>query len=127
MEQNANELFLSIEDEDTYALICNFLYDIKDIPEYATISELCYLLDKNSFKNIVRYFGGRSFTVPTKKEIAEAIQVIKLYNFYEIEKRPWKDAVLLAGFSSSSGKMAKNKLEKLKATMKKYNVGNRNY
>ena len=48
-------------------------------------------------------------------------------SFYEVEKYSWKDAVSMAGFSSSKGKSAKNKLNKLKETIKKYNFGNRNY
>ena len=127
MEQSMNEVFLSMSESDTNALMCNFLYDLKDIPEYATISELCYLLDGDSFKNLIRYFHGKTFRVPEVSEIAEAIQVLKLYNYYEVEGRPWKDAVLLSGFASSSGKLAKNKLDRLKETMKKYNIGNRNY
>ena len=127
MEQNMNEVFLSMEEADTYALMCNFLYDLKDIPEYSTLSELSYLLEGQSFKNLIRYFHGKTFRVPEVSEIAETIQVLKLYNYYEIEKRPWKDAVLLSGFASSSGKLAKNKLERLKETMRKYNIGNRNY
>ena len=47
--------------------------------------------------------------------------------YYEIEKRPWKDCVKLAGLDTSSGKLAHNKLEKLKNTMTTYNFGNRSY
>ena len=62
-----------------------------------------------------------------KKELADLVQVLLLFQYYEIEKRPWKDAVLLAGFPPSKGKYAKNQLGRLKETLKKYNFGNRTY
>ena len=34
---------------DVYALICEGLYALKDYKKYSTISELSYLLDRESF------------------------------------------------------------------------------
>ena len=122
-----NEIVSNLQKQDVYAIVCSFLYDLKDIPEYSTLSELCYLLNKESFMNLINYFGGQTVRIPTKQELSDMIQILLLFQFYEIEKRPWKDAVLLAGFDSSKGKYAKNQLEKLKETMAKYNFGNRTY
>lgn len=119
--------FLEMQTSDTYALLCSFMYEMKDIPEYTVLSELCYLLDKDSFEKLFKYFSGMTIKIPTQKELVEAIQVLKLYQYYEIEHRPWKDCVLMAGLPSSGGKMAHNNLERLKETMKKYNFGNRDY
>ena len=127
MAQNPNELFSELSDAETYAALCDFLYEVRGIPQYAYLSELCYLLDKESFMNLVYYYSGTQFVVPTTKEIAEAVQIMKLYNSYEIEKRPWKESVQAAGFDSSSGKRAKNWLNRLVETFKKYNIGNRRY
>jgi hypothetical protein len=97
------------------------------IPEYSIISELCYILDVDSFMKLIKYFKGQTIRIPTEEEFCEAIKILLLYHYSEIEKRPWKDSLALAGFSSSSGKLAHNKLDKLKETLQSYNVGNRDY
>lgn len=127
MVENVNEIISKLQKKDIYAILCSFLYDLKDVPEYATLSELCYLLDTESFLHLINYFSGQTIKIPTKQEFSDLMQVLLLFQYYEVEKRPWKDAVQLAGFSSSHGKSAKNKLAKLKETVKKYNFGNRTY
>ena len=127
MAANVNELIDKMNDQDVYSVLCSFLYDLKKVPEYAMLSELCYLLDVESFLNLLKYFEGQTIKIPTKDEFAELVQVLLLFQYYEIEKRPWKDCVKLAGLDTSSGKLAHNKLEKLKNTMTTYNFGNRSY
>ena len=127
MPKTVDELVSKMQEQDVYSIICSFLYDLKNIPEYTTLSELCYLLDVESFLKLIKYFGGQTVTVPTKEELVDTIQVLLLFQYYEVEHRPWKDAVTLAGFDSNRGKGAGNKLNRLKETLEKYNFGNRNY
>ena len=105
----------------------SLLYDLRKVKEYATISELCYTLDIDSFMKLIDTFGGQTVTVPTKQELAELIQVVRLFEYFEVEGRPWKESVQRAGLNSSEGKKAANKLSALKETMKKYKFGNREY
>lgn len=127
MVENTTELVNNLRDRDVYSIICSLLYDLKDIPQYSTISELCYMLDVDSFLNLIQYMEGRTIKIPTKEEFADTMQVLRLFHYSEIEKRPWKDCVLLAGYESGSGKLAKNKLERLKKTLANTNIGNREY
>lgn len=126
-KEDINQVFMNMQTSDTYSLLCSFLYEMKNIPGYSPLSELCYMLDRDSFEKLLIYFEGKTVTFPTKEEFVDAVRMVKLYQYYEVEKRPWKDCVLLAGYESSSGKLAHNKLEKLKETLEKYNFGNRNY
>ena len=127
MSNTPSELVSKMQEQDVYSVICSLLYDLKRVPEYTTLSELCYLLDVDSFLKLIKYFGGQTIKIPTKEELSEVIQILLLFQYSEVEKRPWKDAVLLAGFDSNRGKGAHNKLDKLKETLTKYNFGNRNY
>ena len=34
---------------DIWSMMCFVLFNVKQIPEYASISELCYILDKKNF------------------------------------------------------------------------------
>ena len=127
LAENVNEIIGKLQDADVYSIMCSLLYDLHKVPQYSVISELCYLTDIKSFVNIIKYMAGRTIKIPTKEEFAEAIQVLRLFQYVEIEKRPWKDAVLLAGYDSGSGKLAKNKLERLKSTLANIKVNNREY
>ena len=35
------------------------LYKLKDLPEYLTLSELCYVLDSSNLPKFLSYFGTR--------------------------------------------------------------------
>lgn len=124
---NLSEVMSNLRKSDVYSILCSFLYDLHQIPEYTTLSELCYLLDIDSFMNFIKYFSGKTIKVPTKKEFSDAMQVLLLFQYYEIEKRPWKDCLIMCDIPTSKGKLMHNKLDKLKETMQKYNFGNREY
>ena len=127
MTNEINKILSKFKEADVYALICGYLYEYKEIPEYSIMCELAYLLDSKSFINLIKYFEGKTFTVPTKEEFQTAIRTILLYQYYEVDKKPWKEALIDAGFDSSDGRAAQIQLRKLKDTIEKYNYGNRNY
>lgn len=127
MADTVAELMSKTTKPDVYSILCSFLYDLKEVPEYSTLSELCYLLDINSFLNLLKYFEGQTIKIPTKEEFAEVVQILLLFQYYEIEKRPWKDCIKLVGLDTCNGKMAHNKLDRFKKTMQQYNFGNRSY
>jgi hypothetical protein len=128
MADTVHEIVSSMSKQDVYSALLGFLYELRSIPEYSLLSELSYLVkDSETLVKILSFFSGQTVKFPTEDELSECIQILRLYQYYEVEKRPWKDSVKLAGFDSSSGKLATNKLNKLKETIKKYNFGNRNY
>lgn len=127
MNDNINKVLSKFKESDVYALICGYLYEFKDIPEYSIISELAYLLSADSFVNLVTYFAGQTFKVPTKEEFQGAIRTLLLLQYFEIEGRDWKESLKAAGFDTSDGRAAQIQLNKLKTTLEKYRYGNRNY
>ena len=128
MADTSIETIKSLSDAGIYSAILGFLYELKRIPEYSLLSEISFLTkDRESFLNLMEYFAGKTITFPTEDELADALKIIRLYQVYEIEGRPWKDAVKIVGFDSSSGKLAKNKLDKFKEMLRKYNFNDRGY
>jgi hypothetical protein len=127
MNDNINKVLSKFKESDVYALICGYLYEFKEIPEYSIISELAYLLSAESFVNLITYFEGQTFKIPTKAEFQNAIRTLLLLQYFEIEGKPWKDSLVEAGFDTSDGRAAQIQLNKLKATLDKYRYGNRNY
>lgn len=124
---STSDLLAKFNEQDVYAILCGYLYEFKEIPEYSILSELVYLMDSKSFINLIKYFEGQTIRIPTKEEFQNTIKVLLLLQYFEIEKKPWKESLQLAGFLTSEGRSAQKKLEKLKNTLQKYNYNNRNY
>lgn len=123
-----SEIMKSITDQDVYSVILGFLYELRNEPEYAVLSELSYLIkDRESCLNVLEYFAGKTVTFPTEEELSQSIQTLRLYEAYEVEGLSWKDALKKVGFDTAHGKIAKNRLEDLHKMIKKYNFGNRGY
>ena len=65
-----------LDKKDISSLILFSIFKLKEIPQYATLSELVYLLDEKSFSNLLNYFGGKTITIPTAKEFNEIVSAL---------------------------------------------------
>lgn len=124
---NLSDITGKFSDPDVYSVICSFLYDLREDPKYSVLSELCYMCNKESFVNILVYLSNTTVRIPSAAEFVDCMRTLLLFQYFEVEGRPWKDAVEAAGFDPKSGKRARNKLDRIKDTLTKYNYGNRNY
>lgn len=73
---------------DTYSLILFAISKLRNEPEYATLSELCYVLDNNSLVNFLDYYGGMTIKVPTKAEFREIVDALLIYQYTNLEGNP---------------------------------------
>jgi hypothetical protein len=80
IKNSLNALQLS----DIYSLMFFLLYKIQDVPEYATLSEICYLLDGNNLLRLLAYFAGKTITIPTEEELVILIDALLLYQYINI-------------------------------------------
>lgn len=87
-KQNLNALQLS----DVYSLMLFLLYKTQDIPEYATLSELCYLLDGNNMTRLLTYFAGKTIKIPTEKDFVVLTNALLLYQKVNIEGEDFVEA-----------------------------------
>lgn len=88
IRKNLNTLQLS----DIYSLMFFLLYKIQDLPEYATLSEICYLLDGSNLTRLLTYFAGRTIKIPTEKEIAILTNALLLYQYINVEGNSFAEA-----------------------------------
>lgn len=88
IKANLNNLHLS----DIYSLMLFIIYKIQDIPEYAVLSELCYLLDGNNLTRLLTYFAGKTITFPTEDEMATLTNALLLYQYINIDGLSLVDA-----------------------------------
>ena len=66
---------------------------MNEVPEYSTLSELCYVLDGDNLSKFLRYFGGMTIKVPTLREMRLLLQGLLLYQYVNIEEGEYNEAL----------------------------------
>lgn len=64
---------------NVYSLLLFVLFKLSDLPETAPLSQLVYVLDKDNFIKLLKYFGGSTVTFPTIHELQVVIYCLTLY------------------------------------------------
>jgi hypothetical protein len=119
IKQNLNNLHLS----DIYSLMLFVMYKVQEVPDYAVLSELCYLLDGANLTRLLTYFAGRTVTFPTEKEMTIVTNALLMYQYINIDGNSLTEAQ-----GKLNGLTAKQKEEtlelylKLIPIMKAYNI-----
>lgn len=117
---------VKLKEVDVYSLILFALFKLKDIPEYSTLSELVYILDKESILKLCEYFGGMTIKVPTIEELEYVVYSLVLYQYVNIEHMNYDDAVSLIGHKSSDLREVKKNYNNMCKILDQYNFKNRN-
>lgn len=84
-----------LNDTDLWSLMLFVLYKVKEVPEFAGLSELAYVLDKKNMLKLCEYFGGTTITVPRVEEMEELIYSLLLYQYVKIDGIEFDDAIEL--------------------------------
>ena len=95
MKSNIKTSLDNLSSTDIYSLILFALYKMGNVPEYSTLSELVYLVDKESLYNILEYYGGMTIKIPTKYELDVVINSLLLYQFTVIDKKSIEESLPL--------------------------------
>lgn len=83
----------ALNSKDIYSMMLFALYKIKDVPEYSTLSELVYVLDKESLFNFLSVFEGLTIKIPKLSELQEVIYGLMLYTLVNVEEVPYDIAL----------------------------------
>lgn len=108
--------------KDIDSLVMFALYQIKDIPEYSTLSRMAYLVDRNSFLNLCEYFGGITVRIPTVQEVEEVTQALLLYQFIDVDGLDMKKAVSKLALTGNDIRKLKSNYVRLKGVLSKYDT-----
>lgn len=81
IKKNLNSLHLS----DIYSLMLFILFKVQEVPEYAVLSELCYLLDGANMTRLLTYFAGKTVTFPTETDMAILANALLMYQYINID------------------------------------------
>lgn len=114
-----------LRDIDIYSLMLFALYKAKNIPEYASLSELVYILDKDSLLKLCEYFGGITVTIPTIEQLESLVYALVLYQYVNIEHMQYEKAVKLIGHDSKDLREVKSNYCKLCKVLEQYDFAKR--
>lgn len=113
----------SLKVTDVYSLILFALYKIKDIPQYSTLSELAYVLDKDSFFKFLECFGGLTITIPTLKDFKLIVYGLMMYQFVNLEKMEFNEALEKLDITEYQSREVKETYLLICDILKEYNFG----
>lgn len=105
---------------DVYSLLMFALFKLRDIPEYSTLSELVYLIDRENLLKLCEYFGGMTISIPTIDELESLVYSLLLFQYVDIDKMKYDDAIELIGHKSSDLRKVKADYVELKELLSKY-------
>lgn len=107
---------------DIYSLMLFILYKVQDIPEYATVSELCYLLDGSNLTRLLTYFAGKTITIPTQDELAIVINALLMYQYINIDGDSLVKAQSKLNLTAKQKEKATELYFKVIPILKNYNI-----
>lgn len=113
MRKETMEKLSALEREDIYSLLLFALFKMRDDPGYSSISELAYLLNGKSLYNLLEFYGGQTIKVPTLKEFNTVVQALLLYQFINIEKIEYSQAITLVDTTYCTEKEIKDCYSKM--------------
>ena len=113
----------SLQLSDVYSLMLFVLYKLQDVPEYAVLSELCYLLDGANMTRLLTYFAGKTIQIPTAEEFSKVANAMLLYQYINIDGMSLVEAQAKLGKQNAKQRDATVDLYlKLLPVMKQYKI-----
>lgn len=120
------EELLNLKNSDIYSLMLFVLYKVKDIPDFAALSELVYILDKDSLLKLCEYYGGLTLTIPTIDELESIVKALLMYQLVDLENKSYEEALIIIGCESAEKRKLKSNYSKVKSIMENYTFNKRN-
>ena len=117
------EEMATLKNQDTYSLMLFVLFKLRDIPEYSTLSELIYVLNKKEFLKLCEYFGGTTIKIPTIEELNSIVNSLILYQHINIEKKDMESAIKLLDCNKRDLKKIKEDYYQIVDILDKYSLG----
>jgi hypothetical protein len=70
---------------DIYSLMLFALYKANELPEYSSLSQLSYILDKDSLLKLCEFYGGTTIRIPTISELETLLSALLIYQQVDLE------------------------------------------
>ena len=80
----------NLKEKDIYSLMLFALYKAQEIPEYASLSQLAYILDKDNLLKLCEFYGGLTIKIPTVKELEHLLYGLLMFQRIDIEHEDYR-------------------------------------
>lgn len=111
----------NLKTADIYSLMMFVLYKMTDIPEYSALSQLAYILDKDSLLKLCEFYGGLTITIPTIDELENMLYALLLYQEVDIEHKDYNKALEVLHKKDLPIDTIENNYVNVKDILKNYN------
>lgn len=122
---NITRALNNLDKKDIYSMMLFTLYKMKDIPDYLTLTQLCYTLDNGNLIKFLSFFGGMTITVPRLEDLRLMAQTLLLYQYVVIEGKPFQDSLDAVVTAEFDAKTIKETYEQMVKVMEDYNFEQR--
>ena len=83
----------SLDKTDIYSMMMFILWKLRDDPEFANLSESCYLFDGKSLSRFLAYYGGMTIKVPTLRDMRLVLKALTLYQYVNSEEGTFEEGL----------------------------------
>lgn len=101
-----------LTEKDIYSLLLFALYKASSSEQFSTLSQLSFILDKESLLNLCEIYGGLTIKIPTIQELERFLNALLLYKIVDIENEDYVQSI----------NSIKNKNEHCKTLEEDYNI-----
>ena len=105
---------------DLYSLVLFALYKMRDIPDYRVLSELVYILDRDSLLRLCEYFGGNEIRIPTLDDLEITLYCLLVYESVQSGKS-FETAIGELNLNNKTQKDVRDTYSDLADVLREYN------
>lgn len=80
-----NKKINSLKTKDVYSILMFLLFRAEEIPEYAVLSRLAYVMDKEVLLTLCELFGGMTIKIPTMDELEKLLTAMTIYSRVDLD------------------------------------------
>lgn len=74
-----------LKEKDIYSLMLFALYKLNDLPEYSSLSQLAYILDKDALLKLCEFYGGLTITIPTINQLQNMLDGLLMFQLIDVD------------------------------------------
>jgi len=105
---------------DIYSMLLFVLFKMQQIPGQSTLSELIYILDKESVLKLCEFYGGQTITIPTIEDLEILVYCLIVYNDVVLEKQDLEKVLKKLPVETHVLKKIKTKYIEVAETLEEY-------
>jgi hypothetical protein len=111
----------NLKEADIYSLLLFALYKANELPEYSSLSQLSYILDKDNLLKLCEYFGGTTIRIPKISELELLLNSLLVYQLVDIEHNSLETVLEDMKIKTGSNRDIKMHYLNIKELLSQYN------